>query len=72
MSSEMSNDNSVKIPKFDGTNYTRWKQKFKAVLAIKGIAVALDPNFRNKLPAREDTVLDISKDDENAQGKALV
>ena len=46
--------------------------KFKAVIAIKGFGEALEPGFKNKLPTREDTSLDLAVTNEKTQSKAKV
>ena len=46
--------------------------KSKAVTVIKVFEEALEPRFKNKLPAREDTSLDLAMDDEKAKSKAKV
>ena len=44
--------------------------KFKAMAVIKRFAEALEPGFKSKLPASEDTSLNLAKEDKKAQSKA--
>ena len=65
------NDRSVRIPTFHEGKWQVFSVKFKAMAAIKGFAEALEPGFKSKfLPASEDTLLDLGKEDEKAQSKA--
>ena len=64
------NDRSVRIPTFHEGKWQVFSVKFKAMAAIKGFAEALEPGFKSKLPASEDTSLDLAKEDEKAQSKA--
>ena len=50
---EMINQDFVKLDKFDGTNFTRWKDKLKFLLTALKIAYILDPNL-SKLPTPTD------------------
>ena len=55
-----SNETSVKIPILDQKKFAIYKVKFRAVGAIKKWGNVLEQDFKNQLPAREDTVLDPS------------
>ena len=57
----------VKLAMFDGT-----KKKLKATCSIKGVLEALDPSFKNELPARNDTVLDDTNANQKAQMVAKI
>ena len=62
----------VQLPKLKGEeNWAMFKQKMKAVMNLKGCVAAIDKNFETKLPDREDTVLDLSDDDDKKKQKAL-
>ena len=64
------NDRSVRIPTFQKGDWQVFGMKFKAMAAIKGFAVALEPGLKNKLPARGDTPLDLTVKDQKKQSKA--
>ena len=61
------NETSVKIPILDRKKYAVYKAKFRAVGAIKKWGPALNEDFKNQLPAREDTVLDPTNESEKKQ-----
>ena len=46
---KMMNQDFVKLDRFDGTNFTRWKDKLMFLLTALKIAYVLDPNL-SKLP----------------------
>uniref|UniRef100_A0A2N9FAK9 Zinc finger, CCHC-type n=1 Tax=Fagus sylvatica TaxID=28930 RepID=A0A2N9FAK9_FAGSY len=53
---EMMNQDFVKQDKFDGTNFTRWKDKLMFLLTTLKIVYILDPNLSKLLePTDEDT-----------------
>ena len=53
---EMMNQDFVKQDKFDGTNFTRWKDKLMFLLTTLNIVYILDPNLSKLLePTDEDT-----------------
>ena len=64
------NNRSVRIPTFQEGKWQAFGIKFKAMSVIIGFAEALEPGFKNELPAREDTSLDLTVADEKAQSKA--
>ena len=54
---DLGKSGNVRIVSFDGTEYTKWRMKFKALLSVKGAAEALEKDFITKMPASEDTDL---------------
>jgi hypothetical protein len=50
---KMMNQDFVKLDRFDGTNFTRWKDKLMFLLTALKIAYVLDPNL-SKLPEPTD------------------
>ena len=50
---KMMNQDFVKLDRFDGTNFTRWKDKLMFLLTTLKIAYVLDPNL-SKLPEPTD------------------
>jgi hypothetical protein len=50
---KMMNQDFVKLDRFDGTNFTRWKDKLMFLLTALKIAYVLDPNL-SKLPELTD------------------
>ena len=67
-----SNETSVKIPILDQKKYAVYKAKFRAVGAIKKWGHALNEDFKNQLPVREDTVLDPANESKKKQIEAKV
>ena len=63
----MSTYSRERTPEFDGTEFVLFDMKFCAYAAVNKFGDALKPGFESKLPAREDTVLDINKAGELAQ-----
>ena len=60
-----------RTPEFDGTEFVLFDMKFCAYAAVNKFGAALKPGFESQLPAREDTVLDISKAGELAQDTSI-
>ena len=54
---KMMNQDFVKLDRFDGTNFTRWKDKLMFLLTTLKIAYVLDPNL-SKLPEPTDNDFD--------------
>jgi hypothetical protein len=57
------NDTSYvsKPPKFEGKEgfaYVVWSVKFQSWAGVIGVRATLNPSFKSRLPATEDTVLD--------------
>jgi hypothetical protein len=50
---KMMNQDFMKLDRFDGTNFTRWKDKLIFLLTALKIAYVLDPNL-SKLPEPTD------------------
>ncbi len=65
---------NVKLTTFDVTKkkHPVFVSKSKALCAVKRILEALDPNFKNELPTRNDTVLDNTNVNQKAQIEAKI
>ena len=56
---KMLNNELVKLDRFDGTNFSRWKDKMKFLLTTLKLFYVLDPNFMPFPPASDEDTNEI-------------